>query len=511
MEARNNSIQNWINRIEVTQVKYGDGPKRGSNSPPDRDSAIQDLPKGKPKKINAAKKNKKNQGKNAAMEAGKNVIPSDVIKREMKEESKYQEDSKEKESTTKSSSMLDLHSKLGKRLNVQAVKMSPKNTVMAHNSAVRILNEEPLVIAPAPRMTREVEEQVSNAAVGIEGAVRQTAKVPNPLELQPCTNDSRMPKNGNLFRKRKLPTSEKGYSTASKQSDDIPKAKDMKLNVAKTIGEQGESATRNVEMSASSAGESKFQRREPGGESLDDQDRREPLVLKNWLPHISLKKAKKNKIMKKVKDHHNKNKLPPDDSTGSEKRVRFADKRQNWLLEGLGGTRDLSKPKKWISSYKIPKVKKGEDSGESGSGSPPSSSDSDKENASPLERVSIFKKSSNYNNNNVNVEVGSDRNCFQRPNGDLERESDDFKRANKAKKRVRWREPLVRVIRISRERSDRPSFSSRPAGRSSLHNHREQFKLSIRLYCGIELQKISPWLLRNSAFEVGNVIVCLKL
>ena len=98
MEARNESIQKWINRIEVTQVKDGDGPKSGPNSPPARDSAIQDLPKRKPNKINAAKNTKK-QGKNAAMEAEKNVIPSEVIKREKKEERKYPEDSKEKEGT----------------------------------------------------------------------------------------------------------------------------------------------------------------------------------------------------------------------------------------------------------------------------------------------------------------------------------------------------------------------------------------------------------------------------
>ena len=56
----------------------------------------------------------------------------------------------EEEDAKKSSSVLSLQSELVKRVNVQAIKMSPKNTVMARNSPVKIINEAPLVIAPAP-------------------------------------------------------------------------------------------------------------------------------------------------------------------------------------------------------------------------------------------------------------------------------------------------------------------------------------------------------------------------
>ena len=56
----------------------------------------------------------------------------------------------EEEDAKKSSNVLSLKSELVKRVNVQAIKMSPKNTVMARNSPVKIINEAPLVIAPAP-------------------------------------------------------------------------------------------------------------------------------------------------------------------------------------------------------------------------------------------------------------------------------------------------------------------------------------------------------------------------
>ena len=172
-------------------------------------------------------------------------------------------------------------------------------------------------------------------------------------------------------------------------------------------------------------------------------------------------------------------------------------------MEGLGGTRSISKPKLWISSYKIPKVKKGEDA--VGSMSPPSSPDSEKENASPLERVSILHKSRNNNE-----EDASDKNGYQRPNADFLRLSvepqslgDDTKRA---KKRVRWRDPLVRVIRIGRVSRERQR-PSKPVGRSSLHEHREKSRRSKPLslhYAGLGV-KAGPGLreyCRQSQSEV---------
>ena len=448
-EVRNKSIQKWINGIEVSQAKDGEGPKRGSTSPPACDLAIQDLPKRKAKKITASRKDG-SKIINAAMEAEKKVVTSEGGKREMPEVRENPVEIKEDEGTQNYSSVPNLQSKLKKRLNVKAIKMSPGNTVMAQNSPVRILKEKPLVIAPAPKPeakpTREAEEHVTIAAGGNGGVVSQTKKAPKPLELQPCINGNQMPKDGNQFRKRKLLTGEKDDVKSSNQGDDFPRAKGMKINVARTIEEQqGEKLT---------IGESKIQRSEPAGEL--DQDWREPKVGKISHPHISLKKAKTIKIRKKLKERHN-NEVSCDVNTGSEKRVNLAHKRQKWLFEGLG-TRELSKPKKWLSSFKIPKVKNREDLRESRS--PPSSSESEKENASPLERVSIFKKSHN------NVEEGNDKNYFQKPKLDSQRRSEDFKHTKKAKKRVRWREPLVRVIRIPRERP-----FSRPAGRSSLHDH----------------------------------------
>ena len=61
----------------------------------------------------------------------------------------------QQEDTEQSSGVLSLQTELVKKVNVQAFKMSPKNTVMARNSPVKVIMEEPLVIAPAP------EEEVS--------------------------------------------------------------------------------------------------------------------------------------------------------------------------------------------------------------------------------------------------------------------------------------------------------------------------------------------------------------
>ena len=59
------------------------------------------------------------------------------------------------EEDAEKSGVLSLQTELVKKVNVQAFKMSPKNTVMARNSPVKVIMEEPLVIAPAP------EEEVS--------------------------------------------------------------------------------------------------------------------------------------------------------------------------------------------------------------------------------------------------------------------------------------------------------------------------------------------------------------
>ena len=372
-----------------------------TDAPLASDSAIQELPKAEPKKkIGSLRKVKKNVRRQVALEADKQVVASVEGKREVPEVGQNPSDSDGKEGAEKYLGKPHL----GKRLHVEATKMSQSNTVMAQSSAVMVLNEEPLVIAPLPEGTK-------------------------PLEMQPASCGNEISVDLGQIRKRRPAATEESDSKSSNHEDGSPKAKYEKLNVA-------------IE------DEPAFSNREGKFRGLQD---------------ISPKKAKKRKMKKKLNERHK------NIDAGSKKRDRFADKRAKWLLEGLGGARGISKPELWISSYKIPKVKKGENA--VGSMSPPSSPDGYKENAFPLERVSILQKSRNNNE-----EDASDKSGYQRPNADFLRQSvepeshDDGLKS--AKKRVRWRDPLVRVIRIgrvSRERK-RPSM---PVGRSSLHEHRE--------------------------------------
>ena len=197
LEARKESIQKWINGIDMTQVEDGKEQKMESDTPLPSDSHIQELPKAKPKKkIGPLRKVKKNVGRRVALEADKQVVASVEGKREV---GRNLSDSDGKEGAEKSLSIPHLQPELGKRLHVEAMKMSQSNTVMAQGSAVMVLNEEPLVIAPLPEGTK-------------------------PLEMQSANNDNEMPEVEVKICKRKLSALKQADSKSSNHEDGSPKA-----------------------------------------------------------------------------------------------------------------------------------------------------------------------------------------------------------------------------------------------------------------------------------------------
>ena len=274
-----------------------------------------------------------------------------------------------------------------------------------------------------------------------------------------------LPQESDNLRKRKMQSCGKAeyVSDQSNRDEDFPwtKAKKMSIDKRKPKEQHTKDMSKKVEIERLSVHGEKDREIQDGQRQMKEVQRSEPAqknrfgrstkpeLVKNRFPLDPLSTAEKTDPIMRLKEEQ-KNKLPQ--SLGNLRESKIVDPGDNNNeSERLG---ELARPKEWINSYKIPKVKPRE--GESRS--PPSSSDGEKENTSPEPSFGSDKHRRHRQLPKVSGNVVKkrgilrDRGYPQKPKSSYEREvkwpGRSYDSRWKKTKRLRWREPLVKVFRF---------------------------------------------------------------
>ena len=303
-------------------------------------------------------------------------------------------------------------------------------------------------------------------------------------EAEKCLSlQGQMPQEGDK-RKRKMQSCDKAEDVAdhSSQDEDSPRTKAKKMSIDKKKPKEQHTKDMSKKVERLSVPEEKdsgrqmeeVQRSEPA-----QKNHKNPELGRNRFPFVPLNRDKKTDPMMRLREGQ-KNKLARYPDILQESKIvdpgHYNGSNQGERL----GTRDvttcqeeLASPKKWMNSYKIPKVKPREGDNRS----PPSSSDGEKENASPApnfgsDKYGWLPKATGDVKNRGILKV---RGYPQKPKTSYEREvkwpGRNVDSRHKKKKQLRWREPLVKVFRFysDRDRSDEGNEFTQETRREEKH------------------------------------------